>query len=555
MVLKLARGLVPALLVGLLVALVHRPALSARAAFLDDDVVFLGNALLLEPSWGHALEVVRQIDGAVQGRSYYMPLTSLSLMLDRVLGAGPEHLAPIHRTSLGLHALSTTLLVLLLRRLFGSTWAACLGGLLFGAHPLAVEPVAWITARKIGLAGALAIGSLLAYVRYAKGGGRAPWFASLLLLVLALAAHPSAVCLPLLFLVLDFWPLRREPLRWPEKLPHFAVCGLWSLVTLASQARAPGVELASGVGQASLGARLLYYLRQTAWPAVLAPVQGLEPAGVSGCLFLVALVLAALAALRWTRAPAACGLFFAIPLLPTLGVLRYSWVEAANRYAYLPAVGLAMFIAWGLALTLRRGRATAFISSAAALALIGGAAHASRAYLEAWRDTEALYRRSLAAAPEAAPLHNNFATWLVAAGRDREAERHRRRALELEPECALFHFNLGNLLRRTGRPEAAVQAYRSALTLQPDLAAARANLGALLFELECYDLAAAEFERAVGAQPELAAAHFGLGNCHLSRGRVDEAIACFRRALELDSGLAPARQNLSLALEWKQRHP
>ena len=202
-------GALAAALVAALVIAVHWPMLGARALSLDDSEFVTNNPLVTRPGWGSAGRFFGEVLSPSTVEGYYLPLSMTSLMLDYAAGGRPDDLRAFHRTSLALHALNAALLVVLLVQLFGATVPAAIAGLLFGLHPLTVEPAVWVGERKTLLAAFFAFASVACYVRHARGGGRAWLPASVALHLLALLSKPTVVTLPLLLVLVDLWPLRR----------------------------------------------------------------------------------------------------------------------------------------------------------------------------------------------------------------------------------------------------------------------------------------------------------------------------------------------------------
>ncbi|MGB9625924.1 MAG: hypothetical protein ACPMAQ_13800, partial [Phycisphaerae bacterium] len=255
------------------VVAVHWPALSAQALSFDDSAYLVENDLVRHPGWASARRFLTEVRAPSTVPGYYQPLAMISLMLDYAMGGRPEYLRPFHRTSLALHAANTALIVVLLYGLIGamgrygktgnqgdahtrgkrgvglgepSCRALVAGGigLLFGLHPLTVEPIPWVGERKTLLAAFFSLWSLVLYVRYARAGGR-PWYvASLTAYLLALMSKPTSTPLPAAMLLLDFWPLGR--LGWRaviEKVPFLLVGGVSAVITYISQAGTASVVL------------------------------------------------------------------------------------------------------------------------------------------------------------------------------------------------------------------------------------------------------------------------------------------------------------------------
>ncbi|MGB9624218.1 MAG: hypothetical protein ACPMAQ_05090, partial [Phycisphaerae bacterium] len=435
------------------VAATHWPVLSAGAVSLDDTEFLFQNPVIQKPGWASARQILTEVVSSSTVAGYYEPLTLISLMVDVALGGRIDNLRPFHRTSLALHVLNTALVIVLVYMLFGPraravggaakvsrrggadgdspgrrwVWIAAGSGLLFGLHPLTVEPVAWVWERKTLLAAFFGLGCLIFYTAYARGGRRTWYAAALIAYVLAVMAKPTATPLAAAMLLLDYWPLARLDRRaLREKAPFFAVAVVSAVITVLSTQRTasvvmPGVYYSFGQLPLRVGYLLMFYLYKVLWPVRLSSVYvmpqswSLREAPVCGGLA-GACVLAALAvyALRRTRAFLTGGLFFLVVLSPTLGVVGYSWVVASDKYVYLPATGLVLILAWllGVLREAASRRSSGMLLTAGGVAVVlaaaGAEAFLARAYLVHWRDTVSLYRHMLTLAPGAASVHANL---------------------------------------------------------------------------------------------------------------------------------------------------
>ena len=561
------RALVIALaLVGAAVAVTHAPVLASRAVWIDDPQFVLQNPLVQDPGWDSARRFVTEVARPSTVQGYYKPLTMISLMLDRARGDGPDDLRPFHASNLVMHVGTTLLLMVWLYQLFGNVWAAALAGLLFGVHPLTVEPVTWIAGRKTMLATLGVAGALVTYVRYTRTR-RARWYVACAgLFAAALLAKPTSTPLPVLLLLLDVWPLQR--LSWRtvrEKVPLLVLAVASGIVTIVSQAQAAGITTPGETGLASilltLAHNVVFYLQKMIWPVGLAlqypipqPLTLAQPAVLFGVIGTV-ILLATLALLwRWTPAPAVAWLFWFVAILPTMGILGVTYVIAADRYAYMPACGPVMLLAAGIARLWQRAqdaprrRLVRIAVVAAGLALATGEAVQARHLHANWRDTETLHRRALAQTPGAYSVRFNLALFLEEQGRVDEALRELQLVVRDAPEPVAAHGSLGRLYLRTDRPEAAVAHYREAVRLAPDSYQTQYNLGVALQRQGDATGAAASYRRAVALAPDRHEAHLNLGNALLSQGDATAAVAEYDAALRIVPGHARGHYNRGLAL-------
>jgi len=221
-----------------IVALVHWPALSAKALSFDDQQYLTKNVLVQNPGWRSAKRFLMEVLEPSTVAGYYQPLTMISLMADYAAGGRENNLRPFHITSLALHTVNTALIIVLLYMLFGNIWAAAAAGLLFGIHPMTVEPIPWVGERKTLLAAFFALWSLIFYVRYSRSGSWKSYTGCFLMYLLALMSKPTSVALPAVMLLMDYWPLKRLKVKSVfEKLPLFVLGGIFAGITYVSQQR------------------------------------------------------------------------------------------------------------------------------------------------------------------------------------------------------------------------------------------------------------------------------------------------------------------------------
>jgi len=455
----LRRGIAAAALAGLVWA-VFAPSLDHGWLNYDDDVYVTANPQLAS---GLTREGVRWAFTTLHGSNWF-PLTWLSWMLD-VERQGLDARG-FHATNLGLHALATALLFLALCGLTGRPGRSAFVAAVFGLHPLHVESVAWVAARKDPLSGVFFMAALLAYTPGA-GRDRPPAQLALVALCLALGlmAKQTLVTLPCVLLLLDYWPLgrlRSGHLRRVvlEKLPLFALAAAGSLAAVWAQ-RSAGVvadleqlPLAARLGNALLACAT--YLGQALWPARLAvfyphPETGLAGGAVAAALaLLVGLSVLAWRARRWQPAVLVGWLWYLGTLVPTLGLVQVGSQARADRYTYLPLVGLALALAWGVPEALarllpdaRRRRAALGLGAAACIAAL---ALGTRLQLRHWRDSEALMRHALAVTGDNFIAHAYLGSALLARGATGEAIVHWRESARLAPGYATVANNLAWLL-------------------------------------------------------------------------------------------------------------
>ena len=507
------------------------------------------------------------------------PLTWLSHMLDVQL-FGISSMGP-HMVNVLFHVANTVLLFILLRRLTGALWCSAWVAALFALHPLHVESVAWVAERKDVLSAFFFLLTLWAYARYAQCRSRAEsrallWPSTLdyVLYVLALFSFalglmckPMLVTLPFVLLLLDYWPLQRFDASTVqhtvvEKVPFFLLSALSSGVTFAAQKSGGAVRsLASfPVSERMENALVSYarYLGKTFWPvdlAVFYPHPGHWPAEqvVSGAILVAGLCLGVV----WfgRRFPfAVTGWFWFLGMLvPTIGLVQVSNQSMADRYTYLPSIGIFIILAWGAREVSMRWRfSKAVIGIGAGLTVIACAVR-TEGQLHYWQDSESLFRHALAVTKGNFVAHNNLGSTLLQKGQVAEAIDQFRQALEVRPDYADAYCNLGSALLQKRRADEAIAQFRKALEVQPNHPLARYNLATTLLQNGRVNEAIAQFQNAVEIRPDDPLTHLNLGNALLQKGRLDEAVAQYQKVLEIQPDDADAHNNLGSALLKKGR--
>jgi tetratricopeptide (TPR) repeat protein len=416
----------------------------------------------------------------------WTPLAWLSHMLDvqifglqgRILGlpASGWH----HLENLAWHAGSAVVLFLFLRDATGALARSAVVAFLFAVHPLNVEAVAWVSARKDVLSTFFGFSCLLAYVHYRRGPSA--WRHALVgvLLALGLLAKSMIVTLPFVMLLLDAWPLRAPKRRWLEKIPWFALSFASCAATLLAHGASSPLKETAPLGLRLQNACVQYaiYCGKVLWPtdlAVLYPYPGRIATDlvVAAASFLaIATAVAVLVARR--RPYVGLGWFWFLgTMLPVIGLFQVALHARADRYAYLPAVGLFVTLVWTAAAAF--ARAPRLRPAVAAAALVACAA-ASRNQLGHWSDTVSLFRHTVAVTANNGWAHRILGTALAGEGRNLEAIPEYREALRLWPGDPIAHNNLACALEAQGRLEDAIREYEAAVRLDPDNTRYRGNL-------------------------------------------------------------------------------
>jgi len=552
-----------------LVGLVAIPYWQVRGhAFLThDDPGYLRRNLAIQD--GLSWEGVRFAFTSFRMANWH-PLTWLSHMLDIELfrmRPGPHHLM-----SAGLHALNGVLLLLALARMTRAPWTSALVAALFLVHPLRVESVAWASERKDVLAGTCFMLALLAYARFAER--QTPWRAAFVWLAMAagLMAKPMLVTLPAVLLLLDTWPLGRLFARGPavvlrEKLPLLPLVAGSAVVTVLAQRSLGAIP---SFEQLPLLDRLLNvplayvsYLRKAFWPTDLSffyphatggadggPPLGSALAATALLLLVTGAVLALLPRGDGRNAVWAVGwLWFLGMLVPVIGIVQVGSQALADRYAYLPLIGLSLPLAFGLRALGERGRAARALAIAVGLGAVLACLPLTHAQVATWADSETLYRHALALDADNYLAHANLGTSLVNREQYDEAAGHFERAIAIAPTFDKARAAYASLLLLRGRPLEAVQQLEAALAVDGERPECMHLLGRARLALGEVDAAVVLLGRAADLDPTRAEVFNDLGQALMERGDADAALRAYRRALALDPDMVEAQHNLRLARE------
>jgi hypothetical protein len=537
------------------------PALRNGFVDYDDDQYVTANPHVQR---GLAVESLRWAWASFDAANWH-PITWMSHMLDwQLFGPRP---AGHHATSLLLHLANTLLLFFLLDRATRSRLRSAAVALLFGVHPLHVESVAWVAERKDVLSTFFWLLTAWAYVRYVEAPRTARYAAVLLGLAVGLAAKPMLVTLPFTLLLLDVWPLERRGrpgMLLLEKLPLAGLSLVSCLITIAAQRAGQAIVPVNLISfpdrLANAAVACVAYLGKTLLPVGLAalyphPRSALPAWEVAGAaLLLIAITAVAIRLKR--RAPylAVGWLWYLGTLVPVVGLVQVGEQAMADRYTYVPLVGIFVIIAWGVPAALDAARVFGARGSSRSLALalllvtpvlIG----TSWARTLAWRDSVTLWQDETLKQPLSARAHYKLGFALAAAGRGAEAVRAYGRAIDLAPDYAEAYNNRGNLLGREGRDREALQDLDRAVALGPR-AEAYNNRGIVRAHLGDHASAVEDFDRAIALKPDYGAAHgnravslWKLGQYERAWSDVEESRRvgwepppAFLRALERASG-------------------
>jgi tetratricopeptide (TPR) repeat protein len=539
------RLVIPALLAALVVA-VYLPV--AGAGFHSDDALYVTANPLVQQGLS-VRTAARSFTAEVAGN--WHPLTVFSLALDaRFLGTAPRG---FHLANVAYHAFGVCAAFLALRRLTGAALPAAAVAAVFAVHPLHVESVAWVSGRKDVLSGLLFWLAVWAYAGYARRPTVARGAAVTLLLALGLMSKPILVVLPVIFLLLDFWPLARlhaggASLRAAllEKLPWCALAAGAAAFAVVTQSRAGALQsldnlpLSWRLRNAALAA--VEYLRQSFWPAGLTVTHPFahDPPPWGGSLFALVLLVALTAVavrLRARRPALLVGwLWFAAALLPVAGIVQVGAQRLADRYMYLPLAGISIALVWGVAVAAARpGRAGAALRFCAAASAVTALAASARVQAGFWESGETIYLRALAVSREEEKWQAHHGLGLVRyeAGDLGGAATEFAEAIRRRPRYAPAYQALATVYLRAGNPTAALAHFRMALIEEPDDAGSHLGAGLALAALGRHGEAAQAYREALSRDPELPNA----------RGALDASLAALRRQGRLPEAVPGAGKN------------
>jgi len=509
-------------------ALPYRSVLSSDFVNLDDDVYVYENNVVqmgltrLSVNWAFTTTYLGN----------WHPLTWLSLELDRRLFDLNPH--GYHATSLALHVANTVLLFWLLRNLTGALGRSACAAAFFALHPLHVESVAWISERKDVLSAFFLLLSILAWQGYARRASVRGYALAVVFFIFSLMSKAMGITLPLVLLLLDVWPLARwqrgsnaspsqlapsnqttPPRLIVEKLPFFLISAAFAAVSVLLQGRSGAMDYGRSltVAQRLLIVPVNYvtYLWQTVWPVDLVvlyphPGKNLHLWMPLGALVLLLAITVLVVRLSRSLPYLLTGwLWFLITLLPVSGLVQLGRQATADRYMYLPMVGLLIMLCWGAYdLTFGR-RGLRWMMVAAAVVLLCICAELTRRQVQVWHDDISLWTHALAVAEPTSTACGNYGKALFLRGQDEEAERQFRHALEIDPQLFAPNFDLGVLMGKQGHHVEAADYFERALASNPDNPVVLDNLAMAEEQSGQLEAAREHYERALQLNPQSAA--------------------------------------------------
>jgi protein O-mannosyl-transferase len=489
------------------------------------------------------------------------PLTWISHMLDyQLFGLNPEgH----HATNLLLHTFNVVLLFLAMRRMTGAHWRSAFVAALFAVHPLHVESVAWVAERKDVLSTFFGLLAIAAYIRYTEKPKLARYLLVALLFALSLMSKAMLVTLPLILLLLDFWPLKRIAIsatsnsdsesnnpsfsnQLPrlgrlalEKLPLLLLSCLSSLITVSAQGVAVGqLKLPFYIRLANAVLSYFRYIAKMFWPTKLVVLYPF-PNGVLWQVVIASIVIVGFSVLV-IRLRAKCPwlftgwLWYLGTLIPVIGVVQFGMQSIADRYTYVPLIGLFVILAWGGFALAERWRIDPLSLGVLSLIPIAVCAGLTRIQLTHWKDTVALFEHALRWTSPNGIIENDLAAVFLTRGNVDAAYEHAAAAVKILPEYTDALSNLGSALLAKGKIDDSIACYRRALQLRPGDSDLHHDLGCALVKKDDWNAAIDEFQVATRLNPGAVQFHSDLARALLTNGKLDEGTQELQKILQID---------------------
>ncbi len=605
---------------------------------LDDDVYIFNNSTVSKGLTYEGVKCAFSSCAITEGISLWHPLTWVSLMTDyQLYGLKP---GGYHITNLLLHVANTILLFLVLNRMTHAVWRSAFVAALFALHPLHVESVAWITERKDVLSAFFFFATILAYAHYIKKTTKLTYFIIIVLFALGLMAKSMLVTLPFVLLLLDYWPLdrfspaltekasqpvhdsvqenknhkkhahRKKPVTVSnaamghsspgrgkpsitalvlEKVPLFFLTVIFSLITYYYHQKTDAITYSTPLITRLGNAITSYatYILKTFWPAKLAVFYP-YPDQLPWWLIIVSLttlgIVTYIAILLRSRMPYLIvgWLWYLGTLVPVIGIIQVGNQAMADRYTYIPLIGLFIMITWGVYDLAKNRDKTKILMPLSATLVITAIAVLSWIQIGHWKNSLTLFRHSINVTKDNYIIINNIGVTLIENGKKDEgetylkeslkikpdypqsnyglgyvlmqkgniieAEKYLREALRTKPDYAYAHAKLGALLSSKGKDEEAEKHLREALRIKPDFPEAQNSLGIALKNQGKLQESVNLYKEAIRANQGNPAAYFNQGNALVSQGRLDEGIASFREALRIKPDYTKAMVHLGSAL-------
>jgi protein O-mannosyl-transferase len=501
--------------------------------------------------------------------SNWHPLTWLSLMLDcQLFGTNPGRM---HLINLLLHLANTLLLFAIFRKMTGALWPSAFVAAAFAIHPMHVESVAWIAERKDVLSTLFLLLILAAYVGYVRRHGMARYVLTILLFALGLLAKPMLVTLPFLLLLLDYWPLERIRMHRAEdasqktsavrliieKIPFIVLSVVSSVITFLVQLRSSAmIKIDTLPLEDRVANAFLSYTRYTGklfWPQNLSVFYPFDVGSfvfwqMVMCVLLLLAVSVFVIRFGRDRKYLPVGWFwFVITLVPVIGLVQVGFQAFADRYTYIPYIGLFIMAAWGLPELLSKWpqrKIVLGLSMVIVLTTLGICTHKQVSF---WNNSFTLFSHAIEVTRNNHVVYNNLGVAYNSVGRYQDAIEAYKQAIKLKPDYAEAHYNYGVACGALGRYQDAIEAYKQAIKIRPNGAAAYINLGVAYNTLGRYQDAIEAYKQAIKIKPDYADSHFNLGVACYNLGRYQDAVEAYKLAIKIQPDIAMTHYALGVA--------
>ena len=498
---------------------------------------------------------------------FWHPLTWLSLMADHQLyglQAGGYHV-----TNLILHLLSTLLLFWLFHRMTGAVWRSAFVAAFFALHPLHVESVAWVSERKDVLSAFFWMLTLCFYVYYTEKPAIKRYLLIVFSFVLALLSKPMVITLPVIMILLDYWPLRRFESRkgnlllWQlkEKLPLFVLSIVFSIITISAQYKTGGRDLyfslVSRVSNALVS--FMIYLEKTFWPhnlAVFYPFPAEIPTiqVISATILIITVTAFTIVAMKRFPALFTGWTWFVVTIALVIGIIPIGDFSMADRYHYLPSIGIAIMLAWGIPYFITNGQIRKNVLLPAGIMVLAVMAFLSWRQCGYWENNHKLLNHALKVTRNNYLAHINLGSVLLTEGKIHEAIYHYNRANQIMPNNIMVYNNRGKAHAGLGLYESATADFGEAIRLNPDHADSYYNRGIIYHQLGRYQPAVQDFTETIRLQPDNALAYFNRGNAYINLGQYQQAIDDFSKSISLKPDYVDAYNNRAFVYLSQKRY-
>ena len=553
------------------VVVAYMPAIHSDFVGFDDELYVTENKQVQE---GLSSESLKWAFTTFHSANWH-PITWLSHMLDcELYGLNP---AGHHWTQVEFHIVNTVLLFFILFKMTGALFKSAFVAALFALHPLHVESVAWVSERKDLLSTFFGLMMIFAYHRYVKTSDFKNYLLIIVFLSLGLMAKPMLVTFPFVLLLLDFWPLERfqykknenDDLSQPgrtvyvgfkgfmrlvlEKIPLFIPVVISSILTFLAQKSEGAVKT---LGALSLKTRIanalvsyVSYVSKAIWPSKLAVFYPHPGNALSGWTIIGAALLISAAILLSIRTfkkypYIAVGLFWYLgTLVPVIGLVQVGGQAMADRYTYIPLIGLFIIVAWGVSDLFKKWQHKKNFLGVSIMIILSALAWKTFHQLGYWKNGIVLFENAVSVTENNYLAHNNLGTAYGPVDLDK-AIYHYKAALKIKPDYVTAFFNLGIVMEKKGKTDEAIANYLEALRINPNYLEVYNNLGVVLFKKGDYEGAALYFNKALKINPQKTDARNNIANVLFAQGKVDEAVLHYKEAIRIDPKHSNAHYNL-----------